>query len=227
MGRPRSFDPEEALERATELFWSEGYRGVSVADLIEELGICRSSLYAAFGGKRALFERALDRYGELLEREVLAPLADRRMPARRRIERVFRRAADRHARGGWRGCLLARSALTLGGEDERVAERARRFTRRLDAAFRRALEDLRAEGTLAPQVDAAALARVLTHVFQGVGLSGALRRDARALRAIARDALVVLDAAPSQRARRLASNSGRRTRRRRARAASPRTERNR
>lgn len=61
-GRPRGFDPEEAVAAAQHLFHARGYDGVSVADVTEELGINPPSFYAAFGSKAGLYERVLDRY---------------------------------------------------------------------------------------------------------------------------------------------------------------------
>jgi len=61
-GRPRQFDPEEALDRAMLVFWEKGYRGTSLDDLTGVMGINRPSLYAAFGDKEALFIRAVDQY---------------------------------------------------------------------------------------------------------------------------------------------------------------------
>src|SRR5216684_4462569 len=61
-GRPREFDADEALERALELFWRQGYEGTSLGELTAAMGINRPSLYAAFGNKESLFRKALDRY---------------------------------------------------------------------------------------------------------------------------------------------------------------------
>ena len=61
-GRKRAFDDQVALHTAMELFWRQGYEGTSIADLTQALGINPPSLYAAFGSKRELFEKALDRY---------------------------------------------------------------------------------------------------------------------------------------------------------------------
>jgi len=62
MGRTRSFDEDVALERAMRLFWQQGYEGTSLEDLTSTLGIAKPSLYAAFGNKRSLFTKAMDRY---------------------------------------------------------------------------------------------------------------------------------------------------------------------
>jgi AcrR family transcriptional regulator len=64
LGRPRSFDEMEALEKATQVFWSKGYDGVTIDDLVAGMGVRRPSLYAVFGDKRTLFLRALRAYAE-------------------------------------------------------------------------------------------------------------------------------------------------------------------
>lgn len=61
-GRPRRFDPDEAVAVAQRLFHEKGYDAVSVADLTDALGIRPPSFYAAFGSKAGLYARILDRY---------------------------------------------------------------------------------------------------------------------------------------------------------------------
>jgi AcrR family transcriptional regulator len=63
-GRPRSFDEAEALEKATQVYWSKGYDGVTIDDLVAGMGVGRPSLYAIFGDKRTLFLRVLKDYAE-------------------------------------------------------------------------------------------------------------------------------------------------------------------
>src|SRR6187402_652380 len=63
-GRPRSFDEGDALKKATQVFWSKGYDGVTIDDLVAGMGVGRPSLYAVFGDKRAIFLRVLKAYAE-------------------------------------------------------------------------------------------------------------------------------------------------------------------
>jgi AcrR family transcriptional regulator len=63
-GRPRTFDETEAVEKAIQVFWSKGYDGVTIDDLVAGMGVGRPSLYAVFGDKRTLFLRALKMYAE-------------------------------------------------------------------------------------------------------------------------------------------------------------------
>src|SRR5262245_66197867 len=64
-GRPRAYDPEIALQLATESFWRAGYAATSLDDLSAATGMNRPSLYSAFGDKRDLYLAALRRYWEL------------------------------------------------------------------------------------------------------------------------------------------------------------------
>ena len=63
-GRPRSFDETGALEKATQVFWSKGYDGVTIDDLVAGMGVGRPSLYSVFGDKRRIFLRVLKAYAE-------------------------------------------------------------------------------------------------------------------------------------------------------------------
>src|ERR1700688_958751 len=62
MARRRSFDPDEALDLARDVFWRKGFQGTSLDDITAATGLAKPSLYAAFGDKNALFLQVLDRY---------------------------------------------------------------------------------------------------------------------------------------------------------------------
>jgi len=52
------------LEKATQVFWSKGYDGVTIDDLVAGMGVGRPSLYSVFGDKRTIFVRVLKAYAE-------------------------------------------------------------------------------------------------------------------------------------------------------------------
>jgi TetR/AcrR family transcriptional repressor of nem operon len=62
MARPREFDRELALERATRVFWAKGFASTSTDELLAAMGIGPQSFYNAFGDKRALYLEALESY---------------------------------------------------------------------------------------------------------------------------------------------------------------------
>ena len=65
MARPREFDEEQALDRATDVFWEKGYKRTSLGDLLEAMGIQKGSFYNTFGSKRDLYVCCLERYRDV------------------------------------------------------------------------------------------------------------------------------------------------------------------
>lgn len=94
-GRPRKFDPEQAVSVAQGLFHARGYDEVSVADVTNAVGIKTPSFYAAFGSKVGLYERVIQRYadhGAVPLKELLS--ADR--PVADSLAAVLEEAARRY-----------------------------------------------------------------------------------------------------------------------------------
>src|SRR6202162_5101287 len=105
MGRPRSFDLDEALDSALQVFWRKGYEGTSLSDLTKAVGVNRPSLYAAFGDKEALFRKVLDRY--LKGPAAYTQEALREPTARAVVERLLLGAADLNTdRRNPGGCII-------------------------------------------------------------------------------------------------------------------------
>jgi AcrR family transcriptional regulator len=105
-GRPRTFDERGALEKAIQVFWSKGYDGVTVDDLVEGMGVGRPSLYSIFGDKRTLFLRVLKMYAE--KKGALAATALLAPPTLRDSLHAFMKNAVETAteKGSATGCLL-------------------------------------------------------------------------------------------------------------------------
>ncbi len=66
MARPRTFDPNDVLLAARQIFWRKGYQSTSLDDITEATGLTKPSLYAAFGDKASLFLKVLDDYHDRL-----------------------------------------------------------------------------------------------------------------------------------------------------------------
>jgi TetR/AcrR family transcriptional repressor of nem operon len=140
MARPKAFDPEEVLARATALFWRKGYEATSVADLVEALGINRGSLYGTFKDKRALFLAALERYDEREIGATVRHLRNTLGPGRERIQSLFDnfiRAVEE--RGDRRGCLVCNTAVELAAVDPEIEQAVKQSHERLTGAFSVAL----------------------------------------------------------------------------------------
>ena len=62
MGRLKAFDETRALDAAVDCFWSRGYEATSIRDLADAMKIGGTSLYNAYGDKRALFAESREWY---------------------------------------------------------------------------------------------------------------------------------------------------------------------
>ncbi|MDI5921442.1 TetR family transcriptional regulator [Halomonas sp. LR5S13] len=167
-GRPIAFSPDEAANAAMQVFWARGYDNASTRDLLEAMHLSRSSLYQAFGNKEQLFLEALRRY-----RESLLGRLGRRLEAAPSamafLASLFRETAqeagsDRAALG----CLIFNSASELGQHDGLPSQHARQSIAAITALFQLAVTRAQAEGEIAPERDAAALASYLTMGMAGL-----------------------------------------------------------
>jgi TetR/AcrR family transcriptional regulator, transcriptional repressor for nem operon len=191
MARPREFDADAALEQATRLFWTKGFEQTSLDDLCAATGLGRSSLYAAFGDKRALYLRALARY-EARSVERIAKAFEGK-PLRRGLESFFAALIEDIVAGpGRSGCFIGNCAAELARLDRTAAARVRASLERIETAFREVLARERPPGA-----DVEALARFLTAGIQGLRLVGKANPDRAALEDIARVMLRCLEAKES------------------------------
>jgi AcrR family transcriptional regulator len=179
-GRPREFDIDKALERAMDLFWRQGYEGTSLSDLTRELGLTRTSLYAAFGSKAALFLKALDLYEDRAGFRAAALTA---RTARDYARALLEGAADLHGdRKNPAGCLGVQGALVCAPESNAIRNELIRRRKVGESIIRDRLKRAKAEGDLPPEADAADLARYLSIVIYGITVQaagGATRKELR------------------------------------------------
>ena len=176
MPRPKSFDRDEVLEQAMNLFWDSGYGATSIQDLENHLSINRVSLYREFGSKHDLFLAALDHYcDEVMSSglELLTSSSD----GLASIRRFFEMTLEALEEGNWRSCLMSNSASELARHDRDTARRAEQNAARVDGAFLSALTRARGLGELASDADLPSLAQYLTTLQLGLGLMGKATAD--------------------------------------------------
>lgn len=152
MARTKQFDEDEALDRALELFWRDGFRAASLSRLLEAMGIGKGSFYATFESKEQVFRRALDRY--VSERfAAFEAIAAERGPRAALEEQFALIVAECQGKNRDRGCLVLNTALELAPEDEGIAKVIRSSLRRHEAMMADLIEagrrqgDVRGEGT--------------------------------------------------------------------------------
>ena len=184
MARPPQFDRSEVLEKATQLFWERGYRGVSISDLVKATGLLPGSLYASFGNKEGMFVACLEHYsaqGDSMRAEFEAaesPLA---------VVRNFYTAMSDQAASGddRRGCFLVNASLECDDSEQSIKSHVRSCLERGEAWVQDQLEAARRVGELREDTDTARLAGCLMGAMFGFRVMSRAREDSAKIRSVA------------------------------------------
>jgi AcrR family transcriptional regulator len=186
-GRPREFDRDTALKAAMLVFWRKGFAATSMNDLCDAMGIRSPSLYAAFGGKEALYLEAIEHYFETFGSPVWDKLDG--VTARASVENLLLAGTEilPESRTTPPGCMAMLSAV--GDEwPATIVEVVRKVRSEVLGRLRSRLETAVAEGELPASTDTDGLSRFYLGVFQGMAVQaqdGASRAELRGVAAAA------------------------------------------
>lgn len=192
-GRPRSFDRDEALSSALDVFWAKGYADASLTDLTSAMGINAPSLYAAFGSKETLFREAVRLYSER-EGAILWRSMREALTARDAIEGLLLATANASGRCGRpQGCLIALSGVNPDALPDKACSEVKQVRVDSLASMRDRLEAAKAAGELASTADPAAIAAFYLTVQQGMTFRARDGAGPEELTATARAAMLAWD----------------------------------
>lgn len=199
-GRPREFDTDAALDQALGVFVRMGFEQASVQALAEAMGICKPSLYAAYGNKETLFIAALRRYASAGAAH-RAAILDSEPDARRAVMRLLDDSVAMYTSGGRTpGCMIVAEAASFQESGSSAVRDA------LTAAMheghdllQRRLARGQDDGDLADDVDVAALAAFLNTLLSGLSVQARNGASADALRAVVCTAMRAWPAQPAMR----------------------------
>jgi AcrR family transcriptional regulator len=191
-GRPRTYDPDTALEQARDAFWEAGFASTSLDDLSEATGMNRPSLYAAFGDKHALYGNVLDGYryaGLAAMEEALDPSR----PLREGLREVYATALSMYFPSGKqpRGCFMIGTAVTEAVNDPQIRASLSDGFRAFDKALADRLRQARDAGELPAGSDPAMLGKLASAFLYFLAIRSRTGESRKSLEAFA-DAAVAL-----------------------------------
>ncbi|MFP7606383.1 TetR/AcrR family transcriptional regulator [Serratia quinivorans] len=169
-GRPREFDREQALLKARDLFWRQGYEGTSMSDLVAELGIASARIYKAFGSKELLFREAIASY-ENHEGGFADRAFSEESSVRVAIKRLLDDAVALYSRTDLpQGCMVVSSAASVSDENSGIKDwLAEHRLQRTQGMIDR-LQTAVATGELPPETDADALGDYFAAFLHGLSV---------------------------------------------------------
>ena len=193
MARLKDFDEERALDQAVDCFWKHGYEATTVRDLADAMKIGGTSLYNAYGDKRALFERSLERYANRSMRDRIARMEAEHRP-KEAIRAFLAEIVERSLKDSDRkGCLLINSALDVAPHDTEIGKVVAGYLDELRAFFQRNIEAAQRAGQATRMLDAEEAADHLLGVLAGIRVLARTGAKRKALESVARPALALLD----------------------------------
>ncbi|KRD12818.1 TetR family transcriptional regulator [Flavobacterium sp. Root901] len=168
MARTKEFNEDQALDKAIEIFWHKGYNGTSAQDLVNYLGLSRSSLYDTFGDKQQLFSKSLQRY-QKQSQDIVKELLEKSENVKETLHNIFKQAVlesleDRITKG----CFMVNSSVELALHDEEIAKIVKNNSQTMEEVFTNAVKKGQEQGNISKQQDARVLARFIFNNYSGI-----------------------------------------------------------
>ena len=193
MARPRDFIEEEVLQKAICVFWRKGYNGTSMQDLVDGLGISRSSMYDTFTDKHTLYLKALETYKKKSD-QLLSEIFENNPSAKGAIKQLFELTINDILNDGeHKGCFLVNTEMEVAGYKNDVKDMVCQSVNNLESVFRKAIARGQENGEIGKRHDALALSRLMSNVIKGLQVSAKTTNDKAYFDDIVKTTLAILD----------------------------------
>jgi TetR/AcrR family transcriptional repressor of nem operon len=193
MARTKDFDEEDVLDKAIQMFWHKGYNGTSMQDLVEGLGISRSSMYDTYGDKHSLFMAALDRYRKNAW-ATMTDIIENTPSSKEAIKKLLGLTTSELIKDKQhKGCFLVNAAVEIAPHDKEINTVVCENDKEIENFFFKAIKKGQASGEIPEKHNARALARFIINTVKGIRVGAKSGTDKKMLDDIVGIALSVLD----------------------------------
>lgn len=180
VGRPRTFDRDDALTKAMYVFWEKGYEGTTMADLIESIGMKAPSIYAAFGNKDAIFKEVVSHYLPIVVNGQLATL-NNTTDIHEAVENTMNECVSLFTgQDNPHTCLIMTAAINTSPEHQEHVDSLKRLRKDYKKAWKDRFVRAMREGQLSASLSPEEVAEYFMTVVQGMALrakDGATKDD--------------------------------------------------
>jgi TetR/AcrR family transcriptional regulator, transcriptional repressor for nem operon len=171
MVRPREFEEAEVLERAMRTFWANGYERTTLDDLLSCTELSKSSLYGAFGDKRQLFLRSLERYAQVQQSIALDTWAAAG-EVRAKLRGFLRHVAEDSSQLGSMGCMMVNAIAELASADSEVLRISRANALALEKGLTAELKRAQMNGEIPAAIVPRDFAAFVIGMVAGIRIQG-------------------------------------------------------
>jgi TetR/AcrR family transcriptional repressor of nem operon len=177
MARTKDFDEDEVLTKAMNLFWNKGYNGTSMQDLVDGLGISRSSLYDTYTDKHTLYIKSLEHYKKSAGAGMLASIQGSRT-GKDAINRLLNYFVNELTKDPERkGCFLVNSTVELASHDQEISKMLCESDRETEALLCKVIEKGQKQGDITNGRDAASIAHFIFNNIKGMRVTARAGAD--------------------------------------------------
>jgi AcrR family transcriptional regulator len=171
-GRPAHFDRDQALHRAMEVFWAQGYEGTTLENLQAAMGgLSPPSFYNAFGSKEELFREVVNLYVATIGDPAVQALTREDRPVRAALEAMLRLTAESFSEPGKpHGCMLVLGAVNCAPANRGVQAYLQAIRQRAPKVIRQRLVRAVEQGQLSPGLDLDRIAAFYATVIHGLAV---------------------------------------------------------
>jgi len=171
MPRPREFDETLAIEKAIDLFCKKGYNATSANDLVDNLGLSRSSIYATFSDKHTLFIKCLQKYSKNRE-TIMTKMIRESDDILETLQQFFNIIIDQDA--GVKipnGCLIVNTGIELAAHDKDIEKIVHKSNTKMISILETAIKKGQKLNQITKTVDSKNLAQFVFNTISGIRVS--------------------------------------------------------
>lgn len=176
MGRSISFNKEHALDKAMYLFWEKGYDATYISDLIETMGISRSTLYDSFGDKKEIFKQVLEHYKSYggRKRNLLFSGIDTKASLK---SFFYQQIEECYSDDIPKSCIITNSSLLIGQIDPSIEEILLNDFNELEKIFKQVIEEGKKKGEISQEANSELVAYSLLSLNHSIKLMSKYKKE--------------------------------------------------
>ena len=168
MARTKNFNQDEVLDKAVALFWEKGFNATSANDLVEKLGLSRSSLYDTYGDKRTLFIKSLERYRSQIVENMIV-MINTSSDIKVTIQEIFNLIISQDINEKIPiGCFMVNSAIEMSAIDKEVAEIVKQNQKDVEQSFEKAISKGQKEGKISVFLNSKKMSKFYFNSITGI-----------------------------------------------------------
>jgi len=176
LGRSISFNKEHALDKAMYLFWEKGYDATYISDLIETMGISRSTLYDSFGDKDELYKLVLERYKNYGHRK--RNLLFSGINTKESLKSFFYQHIEKcYSDDIPKSCIITNSSLLIGHIDSSIEEILLNNFNELEKVFKQVIEKGKNNGEISQKANSELVAYSLLSLNHSINLMSKYKKE--------------------------------------------------